>query len=44
MIIIPMLAAAPMVAAIGYSLVYLLAGGGLGGAVLIFIVAKMLGK
>jgi hypothetical protein len=31
------------VAAIGYSLVYLLAGGGLGGAVLIFIVAKMLG-
>jgi hypothetical protein len=35
---------APMFAAIGYSLVYLLAGGGLGGAVLIFIVAKMLGK
>ena len=31
-------------AAAGYSLVYLLAGGGLGGAVLIFIVAKMLGK
>jgi len=31
-------------AAIGYSLVYLLAGGGLGGAVLIFIVAKMFGK
>ncbi len=30
-------------AAIGYSLVYLLGGGGLGGAVLIFIVAKMLG-
>lgn len=30
-------------AAIGYSLVYLLAGGGLGGAILIFIVAKMLG-
>ena len=30
-------------AAIGYSLVYLLAGGGLGGAVLIFIVAKLLG-
>jgi hypothetical protein len=29
-------------AAIGYSLVYLLAGGGLGGAVLIFIVAKVL--
>jgi hypothetical protein len=31
-------------AAAGYSLVYLLAGGGLGGAVIIFIVAKMLGK
>jgi len=37
-------AAALPVAAIGYSLVYLLAGGGLGGAVLIFIVAKMFGK
>jgi hypothetical protein len=34
----------PAFAAVGYSLVYLLAGGGLGGAVLIFIVAKMLGK
>jgi hypothetical protein len=34
----------PMVAAAGYSLVYLLAGGGLGGALLIFIVAKMMGK
>jgi hypothetical protein len=32
------------VAAVGYSLVYMLLGGGLGGAVLIFIVAKMLGK
>ena len=31
-------------AAAGYSLLYLLFGGGLGGAVLIFIVAKMLGK
>jgi hypothetical protein len=31
-------------AAIGYSLIYLLFGGGLGGAFLIFIVAKMLGK
>ena len=30
--------------AAGYSLLYLLFGGGLGGAVLIFIVAKMLGK
>jgi hypothetical protein len=44
MIITPMLAIAPVFAAIGYSLVYLLAGGGLGGAVLIFIVAKMFGK
>lgn len=31
-------------AAAGYSLVYLLMGGGLGGAVLIFIVAKALRK
>lgn len=30
-------------AAIGYSLIYLLFGGGLGGAILIFIIAKMLG-
>ena len=30
-------------AAVGYSLLYLLFGGGLGGAVLIFIVAKLLG-
>jgi hypothetical protein len=29
------------IAAIGYSLIYLLFGGGLGGAVLIFIIAKM---
>ena len=35
---------APMFAAAGYSLLYLLLGGGLGGAVLIFIVAKMLGR
>jgi hypothetical protein len=34
----------PMFAAAGYSLIYLLFGGGLGGAILIFIVAKMLGK
>ncbi len=32
------------VAAAGYSLIYLLLGGGLGGALLIFIVAKMLGR
>jgi hypothetical protein len=31
------------VGAIGYSLLYLLLGGGLGGAILIFIVAKLLG-
>ena len=35
---------APMLAAAGYSLVYLLGGGGLFGAIMIFIVAKMLGK
>jgi hypothetical protein len=31
-------------AAIGFSLIYLLLGGGLGGAFVIFIVAKLLGK
>jgi hypothetical protein len=31
-------------AAIGYSLVYLLFGGGFGGAAIIFLVAKMLGR
>lgn len=34
----------PIVAAAGYSFLYLLFGGGLGGALLIFIVLKMLGK
>jgi hypothetical protein len=34
----------PMFAAAGYSLLYLLFGGGLGGAFLIFIIAKMFGK
>jgi hypothetical protein len=33
-----------VLAAVGYSLLYLLLGGGLGGAILIFIVAKMLGR
>ena len=33
-----------MVAAAQYSLIYMLLGGGFGGAVVIFIVAKMLGK
>jgi hypothetical protein len=32
------------VAAIGYSLIYLLFGGGIGGAFVIFIIAKLLGK
>ena len=31
-------------AAAGYSLLYLLFGGGLGGAIIIFIVAKLLGR
>jgi hypothetical protein len=34
----------PLFAAAGYSLVYLLAGGGVFGAIVIFIVAKMIGK
>lgn len=31
-------------AAIGYSLIYLLLGGGFGGAFVIFVLAKLLGK
>jgi hypothetical protein len=34
----------PLFAAAGYSLLYLLFGGGIGGAVVIFIVLKMLRK
>jgi hypothetical protein len=34
----------PLLAAAGYSLVYLLAGGGLFGAFVIFVIMKMLGK
>jgi hypothetical protein len=34
----------PLLAAAGWSLLYLLLGGGLGGAILIFIVLKMLGR
>jgi hypothetical protein len=34
----------PFLAAAGYSLIYLLFGGGLGGAIFIFIVLKMFGK
>jgi hypothetical protein len=37
------LSALPL-AAIGYSILYLLLGGGFGGAFLIFILAKMLGR
>jgi hypothetical protein len=44
MLIMPMLATMPMFAAAGYSLVYLLGGGGLIGAGLIFVIAKMMGK
>lgn len=31
-------------AAIGYSIIWMLLGGGLGGAVVIFFIAKMLGR
>jgi hypothetical protein len=34
----------PMFAAVGYSIMFMLLGGGFGGALLIFIIAKMLGK
>jgi len=34
----------PLFGAIGYSIIYLLLGGGFGGAVLIFIIAKMFGR
>jgi len=34
----------PILAAAGYSLIYLIGGGGFFGAVLIFIIAKMLGR
>jgi len=34
----------PMFAAAGYSLIYLLGGGGLCGAIVIFFVAKMFSK
>jgi hypothetical protein len=33
-----------VLAAAGYSFLYLLLGGGIGGAIIIFIIAKMLGK
>jgi hypothetical protein len=34
----------PLLAAIGYSIIYLIFGGGILGAGVIFIIAKMLGK
>jgi len=34
----------PLFAAAGYSLIYLLGGGGLFGAFVIFVIAKMLGR
>ncbi len=37
-----LLAQPVLLAAIGYSLVYLLAGGGIFGAIVIFVIAKML--
>jgi hypothetical protein len=39
-----MIATTLVLAAAGYSLLYLLLGCGLGGAILIFVVAKMLGQ
>jgi hypothetical protein len=39
-----MLTQLPIVAAIGYSLIYMLFGGGLFGAIVIFVIAKMFGK
>ena len=36
--------APPLFAAVGYSLIYLLGGGGFFGAVVIFFIAKMLGR
>lgn len=38
------LVSVPLFAAVGYSLVYLLAGGGFMGAVIIFLVAKIFRK
>ncbi len=35
---------APLLAAAGYSLIYLLLGGGLFGAVVIFVILKMIGR
>jgi hypothetical protein len=39
-----MIHSAMPLAAIGYSIIYLLLGGGFGGAFVIFVLAKLLGK
>ncbi len=39
-----LLATLPPIAAVGYSMIYLIFGGGLFGAVVIFIIAKIFGK
>jgi hypothetical protein len=40
----PIIAMAMPIAAAGYSLIYLLGGGGLFGAFIIFVIAKMMGR
>ena len=40
----PILLSAPLVAAAGYSMMYMLGGGGILGAFVIFMAAKMMGK
>ena len=44
MMILSTLAMAPMMAAAGWAFLYYICGGGLGGAILIFIVLKMFGR
>ena len=39
-----LLLALPPVAAVGYSILYMVFGGGLFGAIVIFVIAKMFGK
>lgn len=34
----------PPLAAIGYSMLYILLGGGLGGALVVFLIARLFGK
>jgi hypothetical protein len=42
--LLAMTAAPVLLAAVGYSLIYLLLCGGVGGAVVIYIIAKLLGR